>query len=226
MKTIAYVDGYNLYYSLLRGTEFKWLDLVELLDHILKIQDPSAELSSVRYFSAPVLGSYANHGNDSVTAQNNYHRALMLRHPERLRIILGKHLPDRAWLPKAIDGQPLNRSIKERVWQMQEKQTDVNLTLDMYRDALNHKADQLVLLSNDTDFEPLLTAIRADTEIRLGLITPLPKRAGLEHRRPSVSLMAQAQWTRTHILDEELAAHQLPPHIPTQRKPVRKPTHW
>ena len=28
MKTIAYIDGYNLYYSLLRGSPYKWLDVV------------------------------------------------------------------------------------------------------------------------------------------------------------------------------------------------------
>ena len=36
MKTVVYVDGFNLYYGLLRGTAFKWLDLYRLFqDHIL-----------------------------------------------------------------------------------------------------------------------------------------------------------------------------------------------
>ena len=36
MKTIVYVDGLNLYYSMLRGTPFKWLDLYTLFrDQVL-----------------------------------------------------------------------------------------------------------------------------------------------------------------------------------------------
>ena len=30
MKTIVYVDGYNLYYSILRQSRYKWLDMVKL----------------------------------------------------------------------------------------------------------------------------------------------------------------------------------------------------
>ena len=26
MRTIAYIDGFNLYYGLLKGTPYKWLD--------------------------------------------------------------------------------------------------------------------------------------------------------------------------------------------------------
>lgn len=31
LRTFVYVDGYNLYYGLLRKTKFKWLDLFALL---------------------------------------------------------------------------------------------------------------------------------------------------------------------------------------------------
>ena len=30
VKTRVYVDGFNLYYGALKGTSFKWLDLVRL----------------------------------------------------------------------------------------------------------------------------------------------------------------------------------------------------
>ena len=54
MRTVVYVDGYNLYYGLLRRTKLKWLDLFALFrDHVL---DSSAELVQVRYYTAPVLG--------------------------------------------------------------------------------------------------------------------------------------------------------------------------
>jgi hypothetical protein len=45
-KTAIYIDGYNLYYSRLRGTAFKWLHIVALFrDRILQVQDPSAQVT-------------------------------------------------------------------------------------------------------------------------------------------------------------------------------------
>ena len=53
MRTVVYIDGYNLYYGLLRGTKFKWLDVVVLFqEHVL---DSAAELVDARYYTAPVL---------------------------------------------------------------------------------------------------------------------------------------------------------------------------
>jgi hypothetical protein len=44
-KTNIYIDGYNLYYSRLKGTAFKWLDLVALFrDQIVMQQDPGAQV--------------------------------------------------------------------------------------------------------------------------------------------------------------------------------------
>lgn len=69
-RAIAYVDGYNLYYSRLRGTSHKWLDLVTLFRDILKPQMPEISLEVVKYFTAPAKEKFATHGRDSVSAQN------------------------------------------------------------------------------------------------------------------------------------------------------------
>ncbi|MDP2369713.1 NYN domain-containing protein [Rhodoferax sp.] len=69
-RTIIYIDGYNLYYSRLKNTPYKWLDIVALFrDRILMPQDPSAEVVAVKYFTAPVMASYARHGAKSEQAQ-------------------------------------------------------------------------------------------------------------------------------------------------------------
>jgi hypothetical protein len=53
MRTVVYIDGYNLYYGLVRRTNLKWLDLVALFrDHVL---DSSAQLVEVRYYTASIL---------------------------------------------------------------------------------------------------------------------------------------------------------------------------
>ncbi|CAN5339798.1 hypothetical protein BH10PSE18_BH10PSE18_25640 [soil metagenome] len=229
-KTAVYIDGYNLYYGRLRGSSFKWLDLPTLFDALLKAQDPASVVDAVKFFTAPALGSFASHGQDSVDAQDAYHRALSVRHPQRFSIKLGNHSMDRkgALMPTFVDGQPYDRQRLTRVWRIEEKKTDVNIAMAMYRDACRGFFDQVVLCSNDSDAEPALEALREDFPmIVIGLVTPIrPPVDGAAQRRFSVSLATHAHWVRKYILDEELAIAQLPIIIPTRKKPIRKPGHW
>ncbi|SDZ63524.1 NYN domain-containing protein [Pseudomonas sp. NFIX28] len=48
MRTAFFVDGYNLFYGLLAGTPYKWLDLPQLLAHIAHVENPASELVSKR----------------------------------------------------------------------------------------------------------------------------------------------------------------------------------
>ena len=91
LPTAVYVDGYNRYYGRLRGTQWKWLDLVALFEALLHDQDPASELVHLRYFSAPALARFATHGRPSVEAQQDYHRALLRMHAPRRSIKLGTH---------------------------------------------------------------------------------------------------------------------------------------
>lgn len=230
VKTAVYVDGYNLYYGRLRQTPYKWLDVVNLLGSIIRIQTPSATIEVVKYFTAPALARFASHGLDSVSAQERYHRALSARHPN-LKIILGTHSIDLdgTLLPAFRSGVPYDRSDRHRVWKLEEKKTDVNIAIEMYRDAIRGGFDQLVIVSNDSDAEPVLAAIREDCPtLAIGVVSPIPPKAsgGKGHRSVSASLSNWADWTRRHILDEELEQAQLPPRIPTRKKPIDKPPHW
>jgi hypothetical protein len=76
MKTICYVDGFNLYYGCLKNTRHKWLDIHTLFSHILKEQDPRIELVELKFFTAPIKAKIASHGQQAVNSQLNYHRAL------------------------------------------------------------------------------------------------------------------------------------------------------
>lgn len=220
MRTIAYVDGYNLYYGRLRGTPYKWLDLHALLQGILHIQNPAMTLTRVRYFTAPVIARLANHGQASADAQQTYLRALRATGVD---ITLGRHQLEPGQAPRYLAGVAANRQDTAPVWHLDEKETDVRLALTMYRDAASGTMDQAVLVSSDTDLLPALEALRADYSLPLGLILPRRPAGG---RPAAVSLMQLADWTRSVIQDSELASAQLPPRLPTRRKPADKPQHW
>ena len=53
MKTIVYVDGFNLFYGLLKGTPNLWLDL-ELFARSLLTD--KYEIAEIKYFTARVRG--------------------------------------------------------------------------------------------------------------------------------------------------------------------------
>jgi len=54
MRTFVYVDGFNLYYGAVKGTPFKWLNIVELAKQVL----PASHIvERVKYFTARVSGA-------------------------------------------------------------------------------------------------------------------------------------------------------------------------
>ena len=227
-RTVIYIDGYNLYYSRLKGTQCKWLDIAALFrDRILLQQDPGAEVVAIKYFTAPVKASYARHGEASVQAQTQYHRALQAHSPGLIQIINGFHIFEPTSLPSyQVDTDPSKSSVA-RVWMIEEKQTDVNIALHAYRDAARGACDQLVICSNDSDMEPALHAIREDAPAaRVGLVMPLRDKDAARGKVPNKRLTALAHWVRHHIRDDELAQSQLPQNVQTRKKPASKPAHW
>ncbi|OGT60650.1 MAG: acetyltransferase [Gammaproteobacteria bacterium RIFCSPHIGHO2_12_FULL_63_22] len=230
-RTAVYIDGYNLYYGRLRHTAHKWLDVVSLFEGILRVQDPAATLDAVKLFSAPALAKFAAHGHESMKAQQSYHRALSILHPERFSLVYGSHTfeVDGTTLPVYVAGQPFDRSVKCKVWKLEEKKTDVNLAIAIYRDVVQGRFEQIVICSNDSDIEPVLQAVREDfPNVVLGLVTPGAPAAedGSGFRAISKSLARHVDWARKYILDDELVAAQLPLRVATRKRPIEKPSHW
>jgi uncharacterized LabA/DUF88 family protein len=225
IKTIVYIDGYNLYYSCLKDTSFKWLDIPKLFERILKDQNPAIEIIKIKYFTAPALGRFASNGSKSAEAQQTYHRALQYCYPDLMEIIFGNHTQVKKPLPRYDENIPFCKQDRHWVWVLEEKLTDVQLAIAMYRDAAQLKCDQLVICSNDSDMTPALKAIREDLpDFKIGIVMPI--RQSLQSRRASKSLEMLSTWTRHCIRDEELENSQLPEKVPTNKKPMLKPLHW
>ena len=226
-KTIIYVDGYNLYYSRLRGSAHKWLDIAALFrDRILRQQDPSAQVVRIKYFTSSVMASYARHGRASEEAQTQYLRALQAHEP-LLDVIKGFHVFQPTRLPSYREGQAASKDDVSAVWMIEEKQTDVNIALEIYRDAKNGACDQIVVCSNDSDLEPALKLIKADMPmVKVGIVLPMKEGKGVNINRPNQRLVKHADWVRQYIKDDELSASQLPANVQTKKKPASKPNHW
>lgn len=61
-----------------------------------------------------------------------------------------------------MEGTPYDKTQRSRVWKLEEKKADVNIAMEMYRDLSKGCYDQVVIISNDSDAEPVLAALRED----------------------------------------------------------------
>ena len=230
MKTACFVDGYNFYYGLLNNTHYKWLNLRQLMENLLYIQDPSFSLENITYFTSPIKPDLARRGICSDEAQKTYLRALKT---SNINIIMGRHKLEKAKAPIFVEGQKADRNNSCEIWLLEEKETDVNVALHMYRTALLEskkpsddpsKIHQIVLVSGDTDMTPALKMIREDfPAMKIGLI--FPQRENLK-RTPPGSLINLADWSRKVVKEDELIRNQFPDRIPTKKKPIVKPNYW
>lgn len=230
LRTRVYIDGYNFYYGCLKRTSFKWLDPVSLFErNILPsvLFEPKGravfELDrlAVKYFTAPIRKNFAS-TSDSVSSQQRYHAALESHEAGRVEIIKGYHDAKPARARRVTSGTlPLQSELVE-IWKLEEKQSDVNLALHAYSDAIRGDIDHAVFVTNDTDLVPALEHIKRDTSVAVGLVVP----TRLHERAANADLRRVADWTRTHITTEELAASQLPRVVPGGRSASHKPISW
>ncbi len=221
MKTIIYIDGYNLYYGLVKNTKYKWLDLHSLFSEIAKIQNPQSQIVSIKYFTAPVITKFSQHKEKSQQSQNYYHKALCTKSENCIEIINGYFDVDMS--SPVLYQKPIDLKARVKTWKLEEKQTDVNIALEMYRDATQGQCKQQILVSSDSDLIPALNYISNDfIDIVLGLVLPRSN----SNKRKNKGLSQYANWTRTHINNDELEKHQLPNKIPTKKKPIYKPKYW
>lgn len=235
LRTRIYVDGYNFYYGCLRGTPYKWLDLLALFEkHILpsalvkddqgRIRDSTLLTSpSIKFFTAKIIESVAR-ASDSVSSQARYHTALRKLHEGRIELIEGYYAVNKMKV-KIVDAEYPDRAPREcqeiQAWKVEEKQSDVNLALQAYHDAVTGQIDHAVIVTNDTDIAPALEMIRAHTDVLIGVVVPTTNQT----RPPNTDLVRLAHWKREHVNATELAACQLP-RVIQSRKPTIKPESW
>ncbi len=149
MRAIAYVDGFNLYYRALRGTPYKWLNVVKML----ALEFPDDEIAQVRYFTARIKGR--PNDPDKPARQEIYLRAL--RTLPTVCLQLGKYqsYEEEMHVVNPTKGCP----DPVLVWNTEEKGSDVNLASWLLLDCFDKRMQKAIVVSNDSDLlTPLKTA--------------------------------------------------------------------
>lgn len=140
MRTVVYVDGFNLYYGCLKDTPYKWLDLKKLFKSLLK---PQNHIIEIKYFTAKVGATPTD--PSAPQHQQAYIRALEEYIPE-VSVHYGHFLRQRQRMANA---NPPPNTLE--VIKTEEKGSDVNLAVQMLNDAWLAHYDCAVVVSNDSD---------------------------------------------------------------------------
>ncbi len=218
MRTIIYVDGFNLYFRLLeKRPALKWLNIKVLAEKLL---NPANIVISARYYTAHVSGRI----DPTAPARQQLYLDALRTVPE-VSLHMGAFMLSEKFAglakppefrPRMNMPQPWPDVVK--VIKVEEKGSDVNLACHLLLDAFQGNYDVAAVLSNDSD---LVEPIRIVTQVMgkpVGLLSPVSN--------PNPELRRVSSFIRRISLSD-LAASQFPdPVVRTDGSHVNKPTSW
>jgi uncharacterized LabA/DUF88 family protein len=206
LRTYVYIDGFNLYYRAVKGTQYKWLDLKKLL---LALLGPQNDILAIKYYTALVSGKI---DPQQPIRQKTYIRALEKHIPE-ISIYYGHFLSHEVMAPLAAT-KPVRFA---NILKTEEKGSDVNIAVHLLNDAWLDKYDCAVVVSNDSDLAESIRLVKTEHKKVIGIINPG------EHNKPSRELIQYANFIK-QIRQGLLATSQLPDAIPGTT--ITKPKTW
>lgn len=163
-KITFFVDGFNLYHALdytesgpnhHRFRKYKWLNLRALASLFV---GPLDSVEQVLLFTA-----FATWDPKKVARHRLFIRA---NESAGVSVVYGEFKRKDKYC----------RLCKRQFHSFEEKQTDVNIALELFRRAYLGEYDRAVLISGDTDLIPAIKAVRATfPQKQIGVIIPIGK---------------------------------------------------
>lgn len=221
MKTIVYVDGFNLYYRALRERPaVKWLNPFKLAEAVL---DPANVVTKLWYFTARVSGRL----DPGAPARQQIFFDALKSVPE-IEIKNGNLLVKKTWAglcPPDLDpAKPRAKPPMQpwpdvvRIFRTEEKGSDVNLATQLLIDSFKGYFDAAAVITNDTDLYEPIRFVTQELKKVVGIITPVAK--------PATSLARVATFVR-HIRDQHLIDAQFAnPLVLEDGTHLAKPASW
>lgn len=162
MKTVVYIDGFNLYYGCLKDTNYKWLNLLQMSEYLL----PKDQITGVKYFTAKVFSRSSD--PDQHIRQQVYWRAL--RTIPNLEIIEGHYSEHNKWMRVAHPKKGQPKFIE--VIKTEEKGSDVNLAVHLLHDGYQGRYELGAVMSNDSDLLSSIQIVQQDLGLAVGILNP------------------------------------------------------
>ncbi|MCI0618222.1 NYN domain-containing protein [bacterium] len=158
-RAIAFVDGFNLYHSLEENPsyrKYKWLNIRKLLESYVSPK----ELKEIYYFTALTTWNQSK-----VNRHKIFIKAL---EQTGIDVVYGEFRRRDRFCQKC----------KTSFASFEEKQTDVNIAIYLFRLAIEDRYDTALILSGDSDLLPSIKAVKATfPSKRIVVIIPIGRRA-------------------------------------------------
>ena len=161
-KTIFLIDGFNLYHSIAnerRFNKYKWIDLSKLANNFITKKE---HIEEIYYFTALTPWS-----PEKTNRQKIFIKAQELK---GVKIVYGEfRRKDR-----------ICRLCKKTYKTFEEKRTDVNIAIHLFKLAIQDKFDKAYIVSGDSDLIPSVEAVKASfPHKQVGVIIPIGRSAEL-----------------------------------------------
>lgn len=145
MKKVSfYIDGFNFYFGIRRSYHANpkwgcayWIDMIKFCESFLS---DGQELEKVVYFTASPLDPVKS------SRQSAFLNANKELNGDKFEVVRGKYITKAIECPNGHFAIP----------RLEEKKTDVNISVRMIADCVQNKVDSVVLVSADTDLIPPL----------------------------------------------------------------------
>jgi uncharacterized LabA/DUF88 family protein len=220
MRTIIYVDGFNLYFRLHHTRpHLKWLNIKALAQNVLGAQH---RIIGVRYYTARVSGRT----DPTAPARQQVYLDALGTIPE-ISVHLGSFLSSKKFAglvyppefrPRLASPIPQPWPVVVRVHKTEEKGSDVNLASHLLLGAFRNEYDVAAIVSNDTDLVEPLRIVTNELGKVVTLLSPVPN--------PAPQLKAVAGFVR-HIRVGHLSASQFAdPLVLANGTLLSKPITW
>ena len=218
VRTIVYVDGFNLYFRLVeKRPALKWLNIKQLAETVL---NPANVVIAVKYYTARISGRV----DPAAPARQQIYLDALQTIPE-ISIHMGSFLTSEKFAalvkppefrPRVTLPQPWPDVVK--VLKVEEKGSDVNLASHLLLDAFQNHFDVAAILSNDSDLVEPIRIVSQILNKPVGLLSPVAN--------PTRDLGQVASFIK-RISISDLAASQFPdPVIRADGNALHKPASW
>jgi len=189
-RAILYVDGFNFYYGVTRywWAKYKdqaglgWCDFRALIERHFQLGEDQLD---VKYFTAPVHVEHEtpHHRKDEHVRYGVWARAV--RTIVGIQVIEGFYkAKNRPAESVQGSGEVLNPDAPAK--SREEKQSDINLAVEVMLDALGPRPPRRVyLLSDDRDLMPVVFALQERLTTPINVVVLLPSRADRQNWQES-----------------------------------------
>lgn len=199
-RVIAYIDGYNLYFGLKdQGWKrYYWLNLQKLSERFLK---PNQSLIETKYFTTVV----------KAPEKKRLRQQVFL---DALRTLPNLHLFFGHFLYAEVEC----RQCKHTYVTHHEKMTDVNISVEMLKDAFQDRFDVAFLISADSDLvSPIQTVHNLFPKKKVVSVFP-PERYSAALKQVSKGVL--------RIGRSDLAQCQFPEQVASGGVILQRPSSW